>query len=80
MNNMIAAATAAEGLEQVQMHKPDVIFNDIGIPQTGGYQFMREGEIYQRITAESPRRCPHRVHWCGRPNKCDQCRFSEASF
>jgi CheY-like chemotaxis protein len=41
--NVIAAATAAaEELEQVQTHRPDVIVSDIGMPQRDGYQFIRE--------------------------------------
>lgn len=40
--DVIAAANAIEGLEQVQMHRPDVIVSDIAMPQTDGYQFMRE--------------------------------------
>jgi CheY-like chemotaxis protein len=40
--NVIAAATAAEGLEQVQTHRPDVIVSDIGMPHRDGYQFIRE--------------------------------------
>lgn len=40
--DVIAAASAVEGLEQVQMHRPDVIVSDIAMPQTDGYQFIRE--------------------------------------
>lgn len=40
--NVIAAATAAEGLEQVQTHRPDIIVSDIGMPHRDGYQFIRE--------------------------------------
>jgi CheY-like chemotaxis protein len=39
---VITATTGAEGLKQVQAHKPDVIVSDIGMPQMDGYQFIRE--------------------------------------
>jgi CheY-like chemotaxis protein len=38
---VVAAGTAAEGLEQVQVHRSDVIVSDISMPQTDGYQFIR---------------------------------------
>ena len=40
--DVIAAATAVEGLAQLQTHRPEVIVSDIGMPETDGYQFMRE--------------------------------------
>jgi CheY-like chemotaxis protein len=39
---VIAAANAADGLEQVQIHRPDVIVSDIGMPCVDGYQFIRD--------------------------------------
>lgn len=39
---VIAVLNAAEGLIQVQQHRPDVILSDIGMPQMDGYQFIRE--------------------------------------
>ena len=39
--DVVAAGTAAEGLEQVQIHRPDVIVSDISMPETDGYQFIR---------------------------------------
>ena len=39
--DVVAASTAAEGLEQVQIHRPDVIVSDISMPETDGYQFIR---------------------------------------
>jgi|SoiMethySBSTD1v2_1073268.scaffolds.fasta_scaffold183799_3 CheY-like chemotaxis protein len=39
---VFAAPGAAEGLEQVQRHRPDVIVSDIGLPDMDGYQFIRE--------------------------------------
>ncbi len=38
---VISAATAYEGLEQLQAHRPDVIVSDIGMPQMDGYEFIR---------------------------------------
>ena len=38
---VITSPTAAEGLEQVQMQRPDVIISDISIPHMDGYQFIR---------------------------------------
>lgn len=37
-----AAGTAAEGLALVQVHRPDVIVSDIGMPARDGYQLMRD--------------------------------------
>jgi CheY-like chemotaxis protein len=39
---VIAVGNAADGLEQVQIHRPDVIVSDIGMPKVDGYQFIRE--------------------------------------
>lgn len=38
---VITSPTAAEGLEQVQMQRPDVIISDISMPHMDGYQFIR---------------------------------------
>ena len=38
---VVTAPAAAEGLEKVQTHAPDVIVNDISMPQMDGYQFIR---------------------------------------
>ncbi len=40
--DVIAAATAVEGLAQLKTHRPEVIVSDIGMPEIDGYQFMRE--------------------------------------
>jgi CheY-like chemotaxis protein len=39
---VIAARNAAEGLERVQTHRPDVIVSDIGMPDMDGYEFIQE--------------------------------------
>lgn len=39
---VIAAATGAKALEQIQMYRPDVIISDISMPQMDGYQFIRQ--------------------------------------
>lgn len=36
------AGDGADGLDQVQKHKPDVIVSDISMPLMDGYQFIRE--------------------------------------
>jgi CheY-like chemotaxis protein len=41
---VIAARNAAEGLERVQTHRPDVIVSDIGMPDMGGYEFTQENK------------------------------------
>ena len=38
---VVTAPAAAEGLEKVQTHAPDVIVSDISMPQMDGYQFIR---------------------------------------
>ncbi|SFU78100.1 response regulator [Nitrosospira multiformis] len=38
---VIASPTAAEGLEQVQMQRLDIIVSDISMPCMDGYQFIR---------------------------------------
>lgn len=38
---VIASPTAVEGLEQVQVHRPDIIVSDISMPVMDGYQFIR---------------------------------------
>lgn len=40
-SEVIASPTAVEGLEQVQVHRPDIIVSDIGMPVMDGYQFIR---------------------------------------
>ena len=39
---VLTAADGADGLDQVQKHKPDVIVSDISMPLMDGYQFIRE--------------------------------------
>jgi PAS domain S-box-containing protein len=39
---VIAAATAEEGMLLLKEHKPDVLVSDIGMPGTDGYQFLRQ--------------------------------------
>jgi PAS domain S-box-containing protein len=39
---VITASSAAEGLEAVKQHKPDILISDIGMPNTDGYQFLRQ--------------------------------------
>ena len=34
------AASAAEGLEAVKQHRPDMILSDIGMPGEDGYEFL----------------------------------------
>jgi CheY-like chemotaxis protein len=38
---VIASPTAAEGLEQVQMQRLDIIVSDVSMPYMDGYQFIR---------------------------------------
>jgi CheY-like chemotaxis protein len=38
---VITSPTAAQGLEQVQRHRPDAIISDIGMPHMDGYQFIQ---------------------------------------
>jgi CheY-like chemotaxis protein len=38
---VITSLTAAEGLEQVQMQRLDLIISDISMPQMDGYQFIQ---------------------------------------
>jgi CheY-like chemotaxis protein len=38
---VITSPTAAEGLEQVQMQRPNVIISDIRMPHMDGYQFIQ---------------------------------------
>ncbi|SEO19535.1 Response regulator receiver domain-containing protein [Nitrosospira multiformis] len=38
---VIASPTAAQGLEQVQMQRLDIIISDISMPRMDGYQFIR---------------------------------------
>jgi PAS domain S-box-containing protein len=39
---VVTAASAAEGLELIKQHKPDILISDIGMPITDGYQFLRQ--------------------------------------
>ena len=39
---VIAAASAAEGLALLKQHRPDVLISDIGMPETDGYRFLRQ--------------------------------------
>lgn len=38
---VVAAASAAEGLEMLKQHVPDVLVSDIGMPGEDGYSFIR---------------------------------------
>ena len=38
---VITSPTAAKGLEQVQMQRPDAIISDISMPHMDGYQFIQ---------------------------------------
>lgn len=37
---VITAASAAEGLEAVKLHRPDMILSDVGMPVEDGYDFL----------------------------------------
>jgi PAS domain S-box-containing protein len=39
---VILAASAKEGLSLLKKHKPDVLVSDIGMPETDGYQLIRQ--------------------------------------
>ncbi len=39
---VVTGASADEALERVQLHRPDVIVSDIGIPERDGYQLIRD--------------------------------------
>lgn len=39
---VLIAASALEGLEKVQIHRPHLIVSDIGMPQMDGLQFIRK--------------------------------------
>jgi signal transduction histidine kinase/CheY-like chemotaxis protein len=39
---VVTASSAAEGMRRIEHDRPDVMVSDIGMPQTDGYQFMRE--------------------------------------
>jgi CheY-like chemotaxis protein len=39
---VLTAPNAAEGLAMIQQHKPHVLISDIGMPETDGYQFLRQ--------------------------------------
>lgn len=40
--DVVTAAGAAEGLERLKSHRPDVMISDIGMPGKDGYQLIRE--------------------------------------
>jgi PAS domain S-box-containing protein len=40
--DVLVASNAAEGLAMLQQHKPHVLISDIGMPETDGYQFLRQ--------------------------------------
>jgi CheY-like chemotaxis protein/nitrogen-specific signal transduction histidine kinase len=39
---VITAGGAVEGLELLRTHKPDILISDIGMPDTDGYEFLRQ--------------------------------------
>jgi PAS domain S-box-containing protein len=39
---VLVASNAAEGLAMLQQHKPHLLISDIGMPETDGYQFLRQ--------------------------------------
>lgn len=55
---VLVALDGADGLDQVQKHKPDVIVSDITMPNMDGYQFLREVRGLPHIAAERPRLSP----------------------
>ena len=57
---VITATTATEGLEQIRMHKPDVIVSDIGMPHRDGYQFIRGGQTPAIALVEHAKAIPPR--------------------
>jgi PAS domain S-box-containing protein len=40
--HVITASSAGEGLEKLKSERPDVLISDIGMPETDGYQFVRQ--------------------------------------
>ena len=52
---VIACLSAAEGLEQLQAHRPDVIVCDINMPQVNGYQFI---EAVRNLPSDKGRDTP----------------------
>ncbi len=40
--DVVAAASASEGLHELRRFRPDVVVSDIGMPEMDGYQFIRE--------------------------------------
>ena len=38
---VIASSNAANGLEKLQRHKPDIIVSDLSMPRMDGYQFIQ---------------------------------------
>jgi CheY-like chemotaxis protein/two-component sensor histidine kinase len=39
---VFTAASGAEGLQLLKTHRPDVLISDIGMPETDGFQFIRQ--------------------------------------
>lgn len=52
---VITSSTAAKGLEEVQMQRPDAIISDISMPQIDGYQFI---QAVRNLPAHSGRDTP----------------------
>jgi PAS domain S-box-containing protein len=45
---VILASSAAEALEMIREHKPDVVVSDIGLPEEDGYAFIRKVRTLSR--------------------------------
>ena len=43
---VLAASTAAEALEILQNSRPNFIVSDIGMPDTDGYELLKESERF----------------------------------
>jgi signal transduction histidine kinase/CheY-like chemotaxis protein len=52
---VVVAGSAAEGMLRIEADRPDVMVSDIGMPQTDGYQFMRD---VRRLPASRGGRTP----------------------
>lgn len=78
---VITSPTAAEGLEQVQMQRPNVIISDIRMPHMDGYQFIqavRKLPLHKGKWHSS--RGLHHFHPSPGPGKSVRCRFPGISF